>query len=146
MSWTNKAVLAWGWILTPEEIATLSDEVYEEWLDNEWLISSEIVDEKIFSYFSVDADESPKNVTDVTELVSEIGNEEFEKRVERELSHASDEYTREKLLFASRSNANVVTVDSQGRISVNATILKYSCLEKTGLFVGMGDHVQIWNP
>ena len=34
MSWTNKAVLAWGWILTPEEIATLSDEVYEEWLDN----------------------------------------------------------------------------------------------------------------
>ena len=82
MSWTNKAVLAWVWILTPEEIATLSDEVYEEWLDNEWLISSEIVDEKIFSYFSVDADESPKNVTDVTELVSEIGNEEFEKRVE----------------------------------------------------------------
>lgn len=72
--------------------------------------------------------------------------EEFEKRVERELSRASDEYTREKLLFASRSNANVVTVDSQGRISVNATILKYSGLEKTGLFVGMGDHVQIWNP
>ena len=51
MSWTHKAVLAWGWILTPEEIATLSDEVYEEWLDNEWLISSEASDEKIFSYF-----------------------------------------------------------------------------------------------
>ena len=81
MSWTNKAVLAWGWILTPEEIATLPDEVYEEWLDNEWLISSEASDETIFTYFSVDADESPKNVTDVTELVSEIGNEEFEKRV-----------------------------------------------------------------
>ena len=82
MSWTNKAVLAWGWILAPEEIATLSDEVYEEWLDNEWLISSEATDEEIFTYFSVEADESPKNVTDVTELVSEIGNEEFEKRVE----------------------------------------------------------------
>ena len=82
MSWTNKAVLAWGWILTPKEIATLSDEVYEEWLDNEWLISSEASDEIIFTYFSVDADESPKNVTDVTELVSEIDNEEFEKRVE----------------------------------------------------------------
>ena len=82
MSWTNKAVWAWGWVLTPEEIATLSDEVYEEWLDNEWLISSEASDEEIFSYFSVDADEFPKNVTDVTELVSEIGNEEFEKRVE----------------------------------------------------------------
>lgn len=82
MSWTHKAVLAWGWILTSEEIATLPDEVYEEWLDNEWLIYSEASDEKIFSYFSVDADESPKNVTDVTELVSEIGNEEFEKRVE----------------------------------------------------------------
>ena len=79
MSWTHKAVWAWGWILTPEEIATLSDEVYEEWLDNEWLISSEASDEEIFSCFSVNADESPKNVT---ELVSEIGNEEFEKRVE----------------------------------------------------------------
>lgn len=79
MSWTNKAVLAWGWILTPEEIATLSDEVYEEWLDNEWLISSEASDEKIFSYFSVDADESPKNVTDWS---SETDNEEIDKRVE----------------------------------------------------------------
>ena len=79
MSWTNKAVWAWGWVLTPEEIATLPDEVYEEWLDNEWLISSEASDEEIFACFSIDADESPKNVT---ELVSEIGNEEFEKRVE----------------------------------------------------------------
>ena len=82
MSWTNKAVLAWGWILTPEEIATLPEEVYEEWLDNEWLIYSEVMDEKVFTYFSVDADESPKNVTNVTELVSEIGNEEIDKRVE----------------------------------------------------------------
>ena len=51
MSWTNKAVWAWGWFLTPEEIATLSDEVYEEWLDNEWLISSEASDEEIFYLF-----------------------------------------------------------------------------------------------
>ena len=71
MSWTNKAVLAWGWILTPEEIATLSDEVYEERLDNEWLISSEATDEKIFTYLAVDADDSLKKWT---ELVSEIGN------------------------------------------------------------------------
>ena len=78
MSWTNKAVLAWGWILTPEEIATLSDEVYEEWLDNEWLISSEATDEKIFTYFSVDADESPKNVTT---LPLKVNVEEFKKRV-----------------------------------------------------------------
>ena len=79
MSWTNKAVLAWGWILTPEEIATLSDEVYEEWLDNEWLISSEATDEEIFTYFSVDADESPKSVTT---LPLKVNGEEFEKRVE----------------------------------------------------------------
>ena len=79
MSWTNKAVLAWGWILTPEEIATLPDEVYEEWLDNEWLISSEASDEEIFSCFSVDADESPKNVTT---LPLKVNVEEFEKRVE----------------------------------------------------------------
>ena len=79
MSWTNKAVWAWGWVLTPEEIATLPDEVYEEWLDNEWLISSEASDEEIFACFSIDADESPKNVT---ELVSKIGNEEIDKRTE----------------------------------------------------------------
>ena len=79
MSWTNKAVWAWGWVLTPEEIATLPDEVYEEWLDNEWLISSEASDEIIFSYFSVDADESPKNVTN---LLSEADEEEINKRVE----------------------------------------------------------------
>ena len=82
MSWINKAIWAWGWVLTPEEIATLPDEVYEEWLDNEWLISSEALDEEIFACFSVDADESSKNVTDVTELVSEIGNEEIDKRTE----------------------------------------------------------------
>ena len=79
MSWTNKAVWAWGWVLTPEEIATLSDEVYEEWLDNEWLISSEASDEEIFACFSIDADESPKNVTD---LPSETDKEEIDKRVE----------------------------------------------------------------
>lgn len=79
MSWTNKAVLVWGWVLTPEEVATLPEEVYEEWLDNEWLIYSKGMDEKVFAYFSVDADESPKNVTD---LSSEIDNEEIDKRVE----------------------------------------------------------------
>lgn len=56
--------------------------IYEEWLDNEWLIYSEVTDEKVFTYFSVDADESPKNVTDVTELVSEIDNEKIDKRLE----------------------------------------------------------------
>ena len=79
MSWTNKAVWAWGWVLTPEEIATLPDEVYEEWIDNEWLISSEASDEEIFACFSIDADESPKNVTD---LPSETDKEEIAKRVE----------------------------------------------------------------
>ena len=79
MSWTHKAVWALGWILTSEEIATLPDEVYEEWLDNEWLICSEATYEEIFTYFSVEADESPKNVTD---LSSEIDTEEATKRLE----------------------------------------------------------------
>lgn len=79
MSWTNKAVWAWGWVLTSEEIATLPDEVYEEWLDNEWLISSEASDEEIFACFSIDADESPKNVTDWS---SETDKEEIDKRTE----------------------------------------------------------------
>lgn len=79
MSWTNKAVWACGWVLTPEEIATLPDEVYEEWLDNEWLISSEASDEEIFACFSIDADESPKNMTDWS---SETDKEEIDKRVE----------------------------------------------------------------
>ena len=79
MSWTNKAVLAWGWILTPEEIATLPEEIYEEWLGNEWLIYSETMDEKVFACFSVDADESPKNVT---ESIPKVQEEEIDKRLE----------------------------------------------------------------
>lgn len=72
--------------------------------------------------------------------------QDFEKQVERELAAATDDFSRERLMFAAMANASEVTVDSQGRISINSTILKYSGIEKTGLFIGMGDHVQIWNP
>ena len=95
MSWTNKAVLTWGWILTPEEIATLSDEVYEEWLDNEWLISSEASDEEIFSCFSVDADESPKNVTT---LPLKVNVEEFEKKLGDALSDEARSFTPDEVM------------------------------------------------
>lgn len=71
---------------------------------------------------------------------------EFEKQIERETASASDELMRERLLFAAMSNATPVTVDSQGRITINQTILKFSKIAKTGLFVGMGTHVQIWDP
>lgn len=81
MSWTNKAVLAWGWTLTPLQVATLPVKVYEEWIDNEWLLYSENTDTKIFAYFYIDIDveDSPKNVTD---LSPEINKEEIAKKVE----------------------------------------------------------------
>ncbi|MCM1544704.1 MAG: hypothetical protein NC110_05325 [Ruminococcus sp.] len=70
----------------------------------------------------------------------------FEEKVKAEVAPFTDESMRERMLFASRSNASVVTVDSQGRICITSKILKYSKIEKESLFIGMGEYVQIWNP
>ena len=39
-----------------------------------------------------------------------------------------------------------VTVDSQGRINIPQNLLEKAKIEKEALVVGMGDHVEIWNP
>ncbi len=72
--------------------------------------------------------------------------EAFDEKVEAEIAACTDEASRERLAFASRSNASPVTVDSQGRICIGSKILKYSEIKKEALFIGMGDYVQIWNP
>lgn len=79
MNWTNKAILAWGWLLTPEEIATLPNEVYAEWVDNELLLYPERTDKRLFAYFYVEAGEFPRNITDIS---PEIDTEEIAKKVE----------------------------------------------------------------
>lgn len=79
MNWTNKAILAWGWLLTSEEVATLPNEVYAEWVDNELLLYPERTDKKLFAYFYVKAGDFPKNVTN---LSPEIDTEEIAKKVE----------------------------------------------------------------
>lgn len=72
---TNKAFWGWGWILTPEEVATLPNEVYEEWIKNKWLISSGNMKEKVF--VSVNADD----FLNMTDLPLETSGEEIAKRV-----------------------------------------------------------------
>lgn len=72
--------------------------------------------------------------------------EDFPKIIEKEVSSAHDEYSYEKKLFAARATATPVVVDSQGRITLNATLLKFAKIEKCGRFTGMGDRVQIWDP
>lgn len=72
--------------------------------------------------------------------------EDFPGVVEREVSSAYDEYSYERKLFAARSNATTAVVDSQGRITINSTLLKYAKIEKVGRFIGMGNSVQIWDP
>ena len=79
MNWTNKAILAWGWTLTPEEVATLPNEVYAEWVDNELLLYPERTDKRLFAYFYVEAGNFHRNVTN---LSPEIDTEEIAKRVE----------------------------------------------------------------
>lgn len=70
----------------------------------------------------------------------------FAERVQTEVAQYEDELMRERMLFASCSNASQVTVDSQGRICIPAKILEQSHITKECLFIGMGPCVQIWRP
>lgn len=72
--------------------------------------------------------------------------ETYEKKVAAELAQCTSEFMRERQLFKSYSNATIVTVDSQGRICINAAALKLAHIEKECIFVGLGDYVQIWSP
>ena len=65
MSWESKAIVAWGWLLTNEEVSSLPQEVYDDWIDNEWLILSADKNISIFSYYTAKAEREPVNVSKI---------------------------------------------------------------------------------
>lgn len=49
-------------------------------------------------------------------------------------------------MFADYAGATDVNVDSQGRIAIPTSIAALAKLDKATVIVGMGDHVEIWDP
>ena len=58
----------------------------------------------------------------------------------------TDPVHRRRKQFAMYAAATEVTVDAQGRIMIPVASATRAHIEKTALVVGMGDHVEIWDP
>ena len=70
----------------------------------------------------------------------------FRPYVEAQISRGPDANIRRKLSMWYLAYAADVTADSQGRINIPQPLLEKAKIEKEALVVGMGDHVEIWNP
>ena len=62
------------------------------------------------------------------------------------LAQYSDPVIRHKKQFALYAGATEVTVDAQGRIMIPAATTQRAHIDKAAMVVGMGDHVEIWDP
>ena len=49
-------------------------------------------------------------------------------------------------MFADYAGATDVNLDAQGRIAIPANIASLAKIDKATVIVGMGDHVEIWDP
>ena len=72
--------------------------------------------------------------------------EKFQPYVEQMIERESDVNLKRRLAVWYLGFAADVTVDSQGRINIPQNLLEKAKIEKEALIVGMGDHVEIWNP
>lgn len=70
----------------------------------------------------------------------------FRPYVEEQIARGPDANIRRKLSMWYLAFAADVTADSQGRINIPQPLLEKAKIEKEALVVGMGDHVEIWNP
>lgn len=72
--------------------------------------------------------------------------DDFRSNIEAELKTITDPTINRIHRFAAFAGTNIVTVDAQGRIPINSKIAELVGLTRETLVVGMGDHVEIWNP
>lgn len=72
--------------------------------------------------------------------------EDFEKQVESAAAQIANPHKRRLQMFAEYAGATDVNVDGQGRIAIPASIASLAKLEKETVIVGMGDHIEIWDP
>lgn len=72
--------------------------------------------------------------------------EDYDTATEEALASVADPTIRRMRRFAAYAGTSDVTVDAQGRIPISSKIAEIAGLTKETLVVGMGDHVEIWNP
>lgn len=71
-------------------------------------------------------------------------NEEWD-RLQDKLEELPETESR-NLILAINSRAQEVSVDAQGRISLEPRLIEYAQIDKEALFVGSGRHAKLWNP
>ena len=72
--------------------------------------------------------------------------DDYDTATEKALSAVADPTIRRMRRFAAYAGTSDATVDAQGRIPIPSKIAQIAGLTKETLIVGMGDHVEIWNP
>ena len=75
-----------------------------------------------------------------------FNEEQFAPYVQQEIDRETDVNLKRRISVWYLGFAADVTVDSQGRINIPQNLLEKARIEKEALIVGMGDHVEIWNP
>ena len=72
--------------------------------------------------------------------------EKFQPYVEQMIARETDVNIKRRTAVWYLGFAADVTVDSQGRINIPQNLLDKAKIDRDALIVGMGDHVEIWNP
>lgn len=72
--------------------------------------------------------------------------DKFQPYVEQVIESEPDINLQRRLQIWYLGFASDVTVDSQGRINIPQKLLDKAKIEKEALIIGMGNHVEIWNP
>ncbi len=75
-----------------------------------------------------------------------FSKDDFYSATEAELAKVPDPTIRRLRRFAAFAGTSEVVVDAQGRIPIPSKIAEIAKLTKETVVVGMGDHVEIWNP
>ena len=71
---------------------------------------------------------------------------DFERQVETAEAEVSNFHLRRMQAFSNFAGATYVNVDGQGRIAIPSAIADLAKMGSAAVIVGMGDHVEIWDP
>ncbi len=72
--------------------------------------------------------------------------EEFEDVVKKEVENSKLTISPDAIDSISRSYAKTVSIDNGGRICIASKLLEKAGITKESIFVGKGNHFQIWDP
>ncbi len=72
--------------------------------------------------------------------------DEFEKSREEALMRARNKVDKRNILAEYHLGTDIATCDSQGRFILNQLVTKTAEIEKTCIFVGFGDYIEVMSP